>query len=105
MSISVRVIRLHIRSICRGSTVAASGAAFLDGSAWGDDEGLLAVACLKGARLLLIDVTADQGGDVRSVPGLEDDYGRLRAVVPSGEGSIYVTTSNGTDDKVLLVSP
>ncbi|GAB3303713.1 PQQ-dependent sugar dehydrogenase [Epidermidibacterium keratini] len=86
-------------------TVAASGAAFLDGSGWGDDEGLLAVACLKGARLLLIDVAADQGGEVRSVPGLEDDYGRLRAVVPSGDGSIYVTTSNGTDDKVLLVSP
>lgn len=85
-------------------TVAASGGAFLDGAAWGEDEGLLAVACLKGARLLLIDVAADADGDVRSVPALEDTYGRLRAVVPNGDGSIYVTTSNGTDDKVLRVS-
>lgn len=89
-----------------GDTEAICGSAFISGSQWGDRQGLLAVAALKGAKLLLMRV--DPNGTVTEVgrlPQLDGSYGRLRAVRAGGDGALYVTTSNGDDDKVLRVSP
>lgn len=89
-----------------GQTFALSGATFLEGATWGDVEGALAVAALKGSALYLVDLR-DGGAEpaASKVPQLSDDYGRLRSVVDGGDGVIYVTTSNGTDDKILKVTP
>ncbi|MDQ5854813.1 MAG: PQQ-dependent sugar dehydrogenase [Actinomycetota bacterium] len=85
---------------------AISGAAFLTGEQWGNMQGLLAVAALRGSKLLLMRVDSD--GTVAGagqLPQLDDSYGRLRAVRPGLDGALYVTTSNGDDDKVLRVAP
>ena len=90
------------------SAVAPSGAAFVRSGAWRGD---LLVATLRGESLRRLDV---QGTRVRrDVPLLSDDYGRLRAVVPAPDGSLWVTTSNrdgrgspaGDDDRILRVTP
>jgi glucose/arabinose dehydrogenase len=89
-----------------GDTEAICGAAFLTGAQWGTMQGLLAVAALKGTKLLLMRV--DPNGAVTEVgqlPQLNGNYGRLRAVRVSSDGALYVTTSNGDDDKVLRVAP
>lgn len=86
-------------------TFALSGAAFLTGSAWGAAEGRLAIAALKGSALYLLDLA--DGGDsvaVSTVPQFDDKYGRLRSVVVGGDGVVYVTTSNDSDDKILRVT-
>ena len=89
-----------------GDTEAICGAAFLTGAQWGTMQGLLAVAALKGTKLLLMRV--DPNGAVTEagqLPQLNGNYGRLRAVRVGSDGALYVTTSNGDDDKVLRVAP
>jgi glucose/arabinose dehydrogenase len=87
-------------------TEAICGAAFLTGQQWGNMQGLLAVAALKGTKLLLMRVSDNPGViEVGQVPQLNGDYGRLRAVRLGPDGALYVTTSNGDDDKVLRVAP
>ncbi|MGH4009567.1 MAG: PQQ-dependent sugar dehydrogenase, partial [Pseudonocardiaceae bacterium] len=66
----------------------------------------LAVAALAGSKLLLMRV--DPAGTVTEVgqlPQLDGSYGRLRAVRSGPDGALYVTTSNGDDDKVLRIAP
>jgi glucose/arabinose dehydrogenase len=40
-----------------------------------------------------------------SIPAeLDDKYGRLRAARTAPDGSLYLTTSNGSNDKLLRLS-
>jgi glucose/arabinose dehydrogenase len=43
--------------------------------------------------------------EVRLPPEFDDKYGRLRAARTGPDGALYVTTSNGVDDKLLRVTP
>ncbi|NKE61303.1 PQQ-dependent sugar dehydrogenase [Lentzea sp. PSKA42] len=68
-------------------------------------NGKLAITALKGTKLLLF--TLDDAGKVQnvSIPDeLNDRYGRLRAARTAQDGSLYITTSNGTDDKLLRLT-
>lgn len=87
-------------------TEAICGAAFLSGARWGDLDGVLAVTALKGSKLMLFTLTPE--GGVHSVaipPELDGTHGRLRGARLGPDGALYVTTSNGTDDKLLKVTP
>ncbi len=86
-------------------TIATSGAAWVRGSRWGRLEGTLAVAALKGSEVLFL--RFDAGGDLVSVtrPARLRRYGRLRSVTSARNGDLLLTTDNGTDDRVLRVSP
>ncbi|MGH3931854.1 MAG: PQQ-dependent sugar dehydrogenase [Pseudonocardiaceae bacterium] len=89
-----------------GRTEAICGVAFIEGTQWGDMQGLLAVATLKGSALLLLRV--DPAGGVVGVgqlPQLDGSFGRLRTVRQGPDGALYVTTSNGDDDQVLRITP
>ncbi|QGG42773.1 PQQ-dependent sugar dehydrogenase [Aeromicrobium yanjiei] len=85
-------------------TIATSGAAFV-GSSWGDWNGALAVATLKGESLRVLRFSS--AGSLRETwkpSGLDGRYGRLRGAVRGPDGALYLTTSNGTDDKILRVT-
>ncbi|MCU1681000.1 MAG: gcd [Amycolatopsis sp.] len=87
-------------------TEAISGAAFLTGKQWGVLDGALVVAALKGQKVLMFKL--DTAGAVTQVflpPEFNDKYGRLRAVRTGPDGALYVTTSDGTNDKLLRVTP
>ena len=87
-------------------TEALCGAAFLEGEQWGALDGALLVTALRGAKAVLL--TLDDEGEVAevSVPEeLDDEFGRLRAARLGPDGAVYVTTSNGENDKVLRVTP
>jgi glucose/arabinose dehydrogenase len=86
-------------------TVATSGITFLSGSAWGSWNGALAVGQLKGTgiRLIFLDAAGKLTG-TRMVPGTTA-YGRIRTVQRGPGGALYFTTSNGTGDKIVKVTP
>lgn len=88
------------------TTEAISGNAFLTGPQWGSNSGALAVVALKGQKLLLLHL--DPAARVTAVtlpPEFDDHFGRLRAARSAPDGTLYLTTDNGTDDKVLRVTP
>jgi glucose/arabinose dehydrogenase len=88
------------------TTQAVCAAVFLSGKQWGGLDGALVITALKGAKLLIL--TLDRSGSVTSVavpPEFDDTYGRLRAARLGPDGALYVTTTNGDDDKLLRVTP
>ncbi|MGD9531355.1 PQQ-dependent sugar dehydrogenase [Pseudonocardia sp.] len=85
---------------------AVAGAAFLSGPQWGTLDGVLAVAALRGEKLLLMTLGPDGAVASVGVPAeLDATYGRLRAVRSAPDGSLLVTTSNSSDDQVLRIDP
>jgi len=88
------------------TTQAVCAAEFLEGAQWGGLEGALVVTALKGAKLLLLTLNADGTLANVSVPEETDGpYGRLRAARLGPDGALYVTTTNGDDDKLIRIAP
>ncbi|UOY01011.1 PQQ-dependent sugar dehydrogenase [Blastococcus sp. PRF04-17] len=89
------------------STIAVSGATFLDGEQWGAYDGLLLVGVLKDQGVLALRL--DDAGALQEefrLPELEGAYGRIRSVLQGTDGALYVTTDNGGDeDRLLRVTP
>ncbi len=89
-------------------TDAISGSAFLDGPAWGDLDGVLAVSALKGQKLYLMrpgtGADATRIVSVQVPPELDDTMGRLRGARLGPDGALYLTTDNGSNDAVLRVT-
>lgn len=91
-------------------TWAPSGIAFINQGAW---QGKLLVANLRGQQLLSIFLN-ETGTVVTNIESwFKNEYGRLREVVFSKDGSIYLTTNNRdgrgnpdiTDDKIIRLIP
>jgi glucose/arabinose dehydrogenase len=88
------------------TTEAVCSAEFLEGEQWAGLQGTLVVTALKGAKLLLLTLEEDGSLAEVSVPEETDGpYGRLRAARMGPDGALYVTTTNGDDDKLLRISP
>ncbi len=86
-------------------TIATSGAAWVTGSQWGRLEGTLAVAALKGSEVLFMRFDADGGLVSVTKPKILQRFGRLRSVTSARNGDLLLTTDNGTNDRILRVSP
>lgn len=85
-------------------TIAPSGMTFIDGDQWGDWDGTLAVAILKDRHLRIITIDAD--GKLRDKAVALTDHGRLRSVTQLADGSLLVSTDNGSNkDKILRITP
>ena len=86
------------------STLALSGATFIEGDAWSDWDGALAVATLKAMHLHIYFVTSD--GQVTNDFRVIEDEGRLRSPRQGPDGLLYITNdaSNGGGE-VLQVTP
>jgi glucose/arabinose dehydrogenase len=64
------------------------------------------VVALKGQKMLLLRIDAAGAlTEVRLPPEFDDTYGRLRAARSGPDGALYVTTSDGDNDKVLRLTP
>jgi glucose/arabinose dehydrogenase len=87
------------------STIATSNGTFVGGTQWADYTGHLFVTTLKERDLRRFSI--NEAGTSLGGPGthFNDAWGRLRAAVLGPGGQLYVTTSNGTNDKVIRISP
>jgi aldose sugar dehydrogenase len=89
-----------------GSTIAVSGVNFVRGTGWGAWDGALAVAALADQEMRMLQFNG--AGNLRSdemVAELNGTYGRLRSPIQGPDGSLYLTTSNGTNDRILRITP
>lgn len=84
-------------------TIAPAGADFAVGTSWGTWEGSLFVAQLKESDLRRF--TVNGGLAIQQEIILDGKYGRLRTARLAPDGSLYLTTSNGTGDRVVRVTP
>ncbi len=88
------------------TTQAVCAAEFLEGEQWGAWDGALVVTALKGAKLLVLSLDGDGSvTDVAIPESTNGPYGRLRAARLGPDGALYVTTTNGDDDKLLRITP
>ncbi|OLB90849.1 MAG: hypothetical protein AUI15_23785 [Actinobacteria bacterium 13_2_20CM_2_66_6] len=85
------------------STLAVASAVFLPGPDWGAWSNSLVVATLKEQDLRRFTVDGTQATEHDIL--LNQKYGRLRAVAAAPDGSLIVTTSTGTDDKIIRIVP
>lgn len=85
-------------------TLATPGGTFVSGPAWGAWDGALAVPTQQGRKMLLLTLSAD-GTEVTETHSALTGHGRLRSVTRMPDGSLLVTTDNGSGDKVLRVAP
>ena len=85
-------------------TLALSGATFVEGGAWGDWDGVLAVATLKAEHLHIYFVTSQ--GEVTDDCRVIEDQGRLRSPRQGPDGLLYITNDgSGSGGHVLRVTP
>lgn len=88
------------------TTQAICAVTTLSGAQWGRWNGALVVTALKGAKLLVLTLGPDGRPTRVEIPtATNGPYGRLRAARQGPDGALYVTTSNGSDDALLRISP
>ena len=86
-------------------TIAPSGGIFVYGPQWGQWNGGLVLAVLKGSQLRMFRLSPD-GRRPIAVSLALNNHGRLRSAVVGPDGALYVTTSNGAStDEILRVEP
>jgi glucose/arabinose dehydrogenase len=88
-----------------GLTDAPSGVTFLEGGSWGGWEGGMAVAFLQGSHTRVLFFT-DSGVFIeqRRPDELDHTFGRLRTPEMGPDEDLFITTSNGSFDRIVRVS-
>jgi len=85
-------------------TWAPSGLLYYDSDKIPEWKGMFLVAALRGQHVMVMDLDLENNR-VNSVEKIfQDEYGRLRDLVQSPDGDVFVLTSNGDNDKILRVS-
>lgn len=82
-------------------TIAPSGATKLKGKQWGIWEGSVAMAVLKGKHVRIMRFDSDNS--LVEEKSILSEYGRIRSASMAPDGTMYLTTDNGSDDKIIRV--
>lgn len=88
-----------------GPTLATSGATFVNNSRWGTWNRNLFVSTLKESDLRRLTVNTGSWRLTMHPTLYNNRWGRLRAAVMSPAGGLFLTTSNGSNDKVIRITP
>jgi glucose/arabinose dehydrogenase len=87
-------------------TIATSGAAIVNGSVWQDASRQMFIAQLKQSDLRRFSIASVGGPATYRQTYFNNLWGRLRAVVNGPGGTtLYLSTSNGSNDKIIRVIP
>ena len=83
-------------------TLATSGGTFVSGPQWGEWSGSLFVCTLKEQDLRRFRVSGTTVTPAEIL--LDQKYGRLRTPVLGPDGALYLTTSQGSGDRIIRVT-
>jgi glucose/arabinose dehydrogenase len=86
------------------TTQAPSGMTILNGPQWKGWNGAAAVAFLKDKHVTIFHLDA-QNKITQEQRIVEGTYGRIRTAHQGPDGSLYLTTDNGNDDKIIKLTP
>ncbi|WP_316821284.1 PQQ-dependent sugar dehydrogenase [Pedobacter gandavensis] len=64
----------------------------------------LLLLSLKGSKLTQLSLNSEGDKITTAQDFLLNQFGRLRAICQSPEGKLYITTSNGNDDKIIEIA-
>ena len=85
-------------------TWAPSGLLYYDSDKIPEWKGKFLVAALKGQHVMVLDLDLENNM-INSVEKIfQDEYGRIRHLVQSPDGDVFILTSNGDNDKILRVT-
>lgn len=84
-------------------TIAPSGATRLTGERWGTWNGAVAVAVLKGKQVRIL--RFDDNNALLEQKPILTDFGRIRSATQGPDGNLYITTDNGSNDKIIKIIP
>ena len=85
-------------------TWAPSGLLYYDSNKIPELKGKFLVAALRGQHVMVLDLDLENNR-VNSVEKIfQDKYGRIRDLVQSPDGDVFILTSNGDNDKILRVT-
>ena len=85
-------------------TWAPSGLLYYDSDKISEWKGKFLVAALRGQHVMVLDLDL-KNNSVKSVEKIfQDKYGRIRDLVQSPDGDVFILTSNGDNDKILRVT-
>ncbi len=85
-------------------TWAPSGLLYYDSDKISEWKGKFLVATLRGEHVMVLDLDLENGVVNSTEKIFQDDYGRLRTLVQSPSGDVFMLTSNGNNDKILRIS-
>ena len=86
-------------------TIATSGAAFTRTANWGDFRHQLFVTTLKEQDLRRFTLRADGRTCRQAEVHFDGTFGRLRAITSGPSGHLFVSTSNGSNDRIIRIAP
>ncbi len=85
-------------------TVATSGITWLTGSRWEAWNDRMVVATLKGQSLLIMRPQRD--GTLTQIARVyQGTFGRIRTAQLGPDGLLYLTTDNGSNDRIIRITP
>jgi glucose/arabinose dehydrogenase len=87
------------------STIAISGAAFTRTANWGSFRNQLFAVTLKEQDLRRYSISSDGRTAVQRAIYFDDRWGRLRGITSGPGGFLFLTTSNGSNDRIIRVRP
>ena len=67
-------------------------------------KGKFLVATLRGEHVMVLDLDLENGVVNSAEKIFQGDYGRIRNLVQSPDGDVFMLTSNNDDDKILQIS-
>jgi glucose/arabinose dehydrogenase len=85
-------------------TAAVCGLEFYNNDAIPQWKNSLLVVALKNSRLYQIKLNAAQTEEIETNEFFTNDYGRMRDICVAPDGKVYICTSNGSNDKIIVVS-
>jgi glucose/arabinose dehydrogenase len=86
------------------TTVATSGSTWLTGSRWEAWNDRMVVATLKGSSLLVLRPQRD--GTLTQIARVyQGTFGRIRTAQLGPDGLLYITTDNGSNDRIIRITP
>ena len=88
-----------------GPTLATSGCVFVNSASWESWNRNLFVSTLKQSDLRRFTVNPGTWRMTMRNTLFNNRWGRLRAAAVGPAGKLYLTTSNGTNDKVVRITP